>query len=100
MRRNAPHRLVTRPASATCVAAGAAVPSPLTRQAAPPPPLIADFRWGVPDLSAFPMPNWLWAVREAARTMPSAALDYGDPLGSTVLREAIAASGLASAGEV
>ena len=82
--------LVTRPGSATRVAAGAAVPSSTPRPAAALPPLIADFRWGVPDLSSFPMQDWLWAAREAARTMPTAALDYGDPLGSTVLREVLA----------
>ena len=52
--------------------------------------MLADFRWGVPDLGAFPMPDWLWAVREAARRMPVAELDYGDPRGSAVLREVVA----------
>ncbi|MEY9931267.1 GntR family transcriptional regulator/MocR family aminotransferase [Catenulispora sp. GP43] len=81
--------LVTRPGSATRVAAGAAVPVPAPRSAAAPHSLIADFRWGVPDLASFPMPDWLWAVREAARMMPTADLDYGDPCGSPALREVL-----------
>ncbi|MFY4722138.1 PLP-dependent aminotransferase family protein [Streptomyces sp. LaBMicrA B280] len=84
--------LVARVGSGTRVAAGACPPSapPVPRQPAGPPPLLADFRWGVPDLGAFPMSDWLWAVREAARRMPVAELDYGDPRGSAVLREVVA----------
>ncbi|MER8058160.1 MULTISPECIES: aminotransferase class I/II-fold pyridoxal phosphate-dependent enzyme [unclassified Streptomyces] len=36
------------------------------------------------------MPDWLWAMWEAARRMPVAELDYGDPRGSAVLREVVA----------
>lgn len=36
------------------------------------------------------MADWLWATREAARTMPIAELDYGDPRGTAVLREVLA----------
>ncbi|MFE9558259.1 PLP-dependent aminotransferase family protein [Streptomyces sp. NPDC006692] len=83
--------LVTRPGSATRVAAGAA-PSPGV--ARPPhtaaPRMVADFRWGVPDLSGFPVQDWLWATREAARAMPTTQFDYGDPRGSTDLREVLA----------
>ena len=82
--------LVTRPGSATRVAAGAVVPAPVPRSAPASLSLIADFRWGVPDLASFPMPDWLWSMREAARAMPTAALDYGDPSGSLVLREVLA----------
>lgn len=91
--------LVTRVGSATRVAACAGAPwaaSPGLPPGAPTSPpqahprLVADFRWGVPDLSSFPIADWLWATREAARTMPTAALDYGDPRGSAVLREVIA----------
>ncbi|MEU8618110.1 PLP-dependent aminotransferase family protein [Streptomyces sp. NPDC048623] len=83
--------LVTRVGSATRVAAGAGVPSaPASPPPASPSPLIADFRHGVPDLSSFPLADWLWATREAARTMPTAALDYGDPRGSAALREVMA----------
>ncbi|MBL1082352.1 PLP-dependent aminotransferase family protein [Streptomyces actinomycinicus] len=85
--------LVGRIGSATRVA-------PCTRATEPPraeepdgrlPRLIADFRHGVPDLASFPLTDWLAAVREAARTMPTADLDYGDPRGSRVLREVLAA---------
>ncbi|MFI7005296.1 PLP-dependent aminotransferase family protein [Streptomyces sp. NPDC050145] len=82
--------LVTRVGSATRVAAGAVVPSAPTPSPQAPPRLLADFRWGVPDLSGFPLADWLSATREAARTMPTAALDYGDPRGSAVLREVVA----------
>lgn len=83
--------LVTRVGSATRVAdcaqpaPPAAAPRPETR-----PRLIADFRHGVPDLASFPVPDWLWATREAARTLPTAELDYGDPRGSRALREVVA----------
>ncbi|TWV58288.1 PLP-dependent aminotransferase family protein [Streptomyces misionensis] len=82
--------LVARVGSGTRVAAGAcpppAPPSPPTRR----PSLLADFRWGVPDLGAFPLPDWMWALREAARRMPVAEWDYGDPRGNAVLREVVA----------
>jgi len=83
--------LVTRVGSATRVAACAQVEPPPT---APPPDarprLLADFRHGVPDLASFPIADWLWATREAARTMPTAEFDYGDPRGSSALREVVA----------
>jgi GntR family transcriptional regulator/MocR family aminotransferase len=44
----------------------------------------------VPDLTSFPLADWLWATREAARHMPTADLDYGDPRGSSALREIVA----------
>ena len=53
--------------------------------------LMADFRSGVPDLAGFPRGDWMWAQREACRTAPNEALDYGDPRGSPVLREVLAA---------
>ncbi|MCD9876632.1 MocR-like pyridoxine biosynthesis transcription factor PdxR [Streptomyces guryensis] len=83
--------LVTRVGSATRVAACAqvdAVPAPAPPDARP--RLIADFRHGVPDLASFPLADWLWATREAARTMPTAEFDYGDPRGSSALREVVA----------
>ncbi|MFB7668570.1 PLP-dependent aminotransferase family protein [Kitasatospora sp. NPDC056138] len=84
--------LVARVGSATRVAAGACAP-PTPAPGPPPaasPRMVADFRWGVPDLNGFPLADWLWATREAARTMPTSALDYGDPRGSSVLREVVA----------
>ena len=52
--------------------------------------LLADFAHGVPDLASFPRADWLWALREAARTAPTAAFGYGDPSGAIELREVLA----------
>jgi len=83
--------LVTRVGSATRVADCAqVVPAPAAPRPAHRTRLIADFRHGVPDLASFPVADWLWATREAARTMPTAELDYGDPRGSSALREVVA----------
>ncbi|WP_251096378.1 PLP-dependent aminotransferase family protein [Streptomyces sp. Caat 7-52] len=82
--------LVTRPGSATRVAAGAAAPPAATQPRHTASRLVADFRWGVPDLAAFPVQDWLRVTREAARAMPSAMFDYGDPRGSRTLREVLA----------
>ncbi|MFI9723706.1 PLP-dependent aminotransferase family protein [Streptomyces sp. NPDC052396] len=82
--------LVTRPGSATRVAAGTAASPGAARPSTKAPRLVADFRWGVPDLGAFPVQDWLWATREAARAMSTAEFDYGDPRGSAVLREVLA----------
>jgi GntR family transcriptional regulator / MocR family aminotransferase len=65
------------------------VPSP--GRHAPEPPLIADFQPGVPDLSSFPRSDWAWAVKQACAQAASADLGYGDPRGSSVLREVLAA---------
>jgi GntR family transcriptional regulator / MocR family aminotransferase len=53
--------------------------------------LIADFRPGVPDLSSFPRTDWARAVRQACTEIATADLGYGDPRGSAVLREVLAA---------
>jgi GntR family transcriptional regulator / MocR family aminotransferase len=53
-------------------------------------PLIADFKHGVPDLSSFPRSDWAWAVKQACTQAASADLGYGDPRGSSVLREVLA----------
>jgi GntR family transcriptional regulator/MocR family aminotransferase len=82
--------LVTRPGSATRVAVGAAASPGVTTARTAASRLVADFRWGVPDLGSFPVQDWLWAMREAARAMPTTELDYGEPRGSTVLREVLA----------
>jgi len=84
--------LSTQVGSATRVAAGAGIPP-----VAPVPGvmagqrMVADFLPGVPDLASFPRKDWLWALREASRSAPTAAMDYGDPRGSPVLREILAA---------
>jgi len=84
--------LVSRGGSATRVAWAATSASPVraavSRASAP---SVADFKSGVPDLGLVPREDWAWAVREACRTAPNAAFDYGDPQGSPRLREVLAA---------
>ncbi|MFL6074935.1 MAG: PLP-dependent aminotransferase family protein [Mycobacteriales bacterium] len=84
--------LVTRVGSGTRVAAGAAGAGTVSPPAAPTaePRLTAVFKSGVPDLASFPRADWVWAVREACREVPTADLDYGDPRGSRALREVLA----------
>ncbi|MBY8886877.1 PLP-dependent aminotransferase family protein [Streptomyces sp. PTM05] len=82
--------LTTRPGSATRVATGAAAPPGVPQPRTTTPRLVADFRCGVPDLGSFPVQDWLWALREAARSMPTAEFDYGDPRGSAALRDVLA----------
>ncbi|MDR8410012.1 PLP-dependent aminotransferase family protein [Nonomuraea sp. 3-1Str] len=43
-----------------------------------------------PDLGHFPRERWLAALRQALATIPSDALDYGDPGGIPELREELA----------
>jgi GntR family transcriptional regulator / MocR family aminotransferase len=82
--------LSTHVGSATRVAgAAAARPSP-PAPAAGPPRVAVDFRPGVPDLTSFPMRDWLWALGEAGRRASSEAMGYGDPHGSAVLRDVVA----------
>jgi GntR family transcriptional regulator/MocR family aminotransferase len=86
--------LTSRTGSATRVAPAAARPRPpasRTRPAPAEPRLLADFRSGVPDLGSAPREDWAWAVREACRTAPNTAFDYGDPQGDPRLRQVLAA---------
>ena len=83
--------LDSRVGSATRVAGSVAVPAAEPVAAPAVPRLRADFASGVPDLASFPRADWAWAVREACRTATNADLDYGDPRGSAVLREVLAA---------
>jgi GntR family transcriptional regulator / MocR family aminotransferase len=64
-------------------------PAPATPPAARP-RMSVDFMAGVPDLASFPRNDWVWAQREACRTMPTAVLGYGDPRGSAIFREVLA----------
>lgn len=43
-----------------------------------------------PDVTLFPRRQWATALAAAVREAPSAALDYGDPRGSLLLREKLA----------
>jgi GntR family transcriptional regulator / MocR family aminotransferase len=86
--------LTSRAGSATRVAPGArAAPATSSASRVPlrRPALIADFRSGVPDLASFPRGDWAWAMREACRRVETPDLDYGDPRGSTALRQVVAA---------
>ena len=74
-------------------AAGPAVvspPAPAAARGPAEPPLIADFKHGVPDLSSFPRTDWAWAIKQACTEAATADLGYGDPHGSLVLREVLA----------
>jgi GntR family transcriptional regulator / MocR family aminotransferase len=82
--------LSTRVGSATRVAVGALTPPPPVARPVPAARLEVDFRYGVPDLTSFPMRDWLWAVNEAGRHAPTATVDYGDPRGLQTLREVLA----------
>ncbi|WP_116995724.1 PLP-dependent aminotransferase family protein [Desertimonas flava] len=50
-----------------------------------------DFDYGVPDLAGFPMKDWLWALGEAAKSAPFAALGNDEHRGMGELREVVAA---------
>ncbi|SDH51252.1 GntR family transcriptional regulator / MocR family aminotransferase [Leifsonia sp. 98AMF] len=77
--------LRVEPAEAT--APGAPIPTPDPH---PPRRWLADFASGVPDLGTVPRDDWTWALREATRTAPNAAFDYGDPRGDADLRTVVA----------
>jgi GntR family transcriptional regulator/MocR family aminotransferase len=83
--------LSARPGSATRVAGRALARPMVPPAAASPPPLAVDFRPGVPDLTSFPLHDWLWALGSAARGAPTAAMGYGDGRGAAALREVLAA---------
>ncbi|HYN95303.1 MAG TPA: PLP-dependent aminotransferase family protein [Pilimelia sp.] len=95
--------------SGTRVAAGVASSRP-----APPPDETAseavpagaiNFAYGIPDLASVPLSDWLWALTEAARTIPATDLDDEGPAGSPRLREVLTAyhrrvrAGCAAAGD-
>jgi len=84
--------LSTRAGSATRVGLrAAAVPAIAATRAVSPRRLMADFRPAMPDLRSFPMRDWLWALGEAGREAPAAAVGYGDPRGCAELRVVVAA---------
>jgi GntR family transcriptional regulator / MocR family aminotransferase len=84
--------LSSSPGSATRVAARATAGADGDRVvAAAPTPLAVDFRPGVPDLTSFPVHDWLWAVGRAVREAPTAAMGYSDSRGAAALREVLAA---------
>ena len=50
-----------------------------------------DFEYGIPDLGSVPLRDWVWAVGEATRTLPTAELGDEDPAGSRHLRTVVTA---------
>jgi GntR family transcriptional regulator / MocR family aminotransferase len=57
---------------------------------APDPEPRFDLRPGSPDVSTFPVAEWVRATRRALARAPMSAYDYGDPLGRIELRTALA----------
>ncbi|MET0524240.1 MAG: PLP-dependent aminotransferase family protein, partial [Nocardioides sp.] len=82
--------LVSRAGSATRVAATARPAAPAAPARRTPPRPAIDFVPAVPDLASFPREDWAWAVREASRQAPTAALGYPEPAGPLRLREVLA----------
>jgi GntR family transcriptional regulator / MocR family aminotransferase len=83
--------LTTRAGSATRVAAGAQMPPRPTREAVASPRLAIDFVPNLPDLTSFPRRDWSWALRESCKRATAVELGYGDPQGSALLRDVLAA---------
>jgi GntR family transcriptional regulator / MocR family aminotransferase len=50
-----------------------------------------DFEYGVPDLRSAPLRDWMWALREAGRTAPTAVMGDENDAGALRLREVVAA---------
>jgi GntR family transcriptional regulator/MocR family aminotransferase len=84
--------LSTRSGSGTRVASAAReAPAPAAvPPRAPAARLTVDFRAGVPDLTSFPRRDWLWAMREVARTASTEDFAYAQPRGVPRLREVLA----------
>ncbi|MEO6511792.1 MAG: PLP-dependent aminotransferase family protein [Nocardioides sp.] len=66
---------------------------PTDGPSAPPvgPTVQIDFEYGIPDLRSVPLRDWVWAIGEATRTLPTAELSDEEPAGSRHLREVITA---------
>ena len=56
----------------------------------PVPVLTIDFGYGVPDLRAFPIRDWQWALGDAIKAMPTADLGDGAVEGNAHLRAVLA----------
>ena len=86
--------LSARQGAATVVAsrarAGSGQAAPATRAPLEPPPRF-DFRYGTPDLSAFPRAAWQASGGRSLRAAADAQLGYGDVRGAAELREVLAA---------
>jgi GntR family transcriptional regulator/MocR family aminotransferase len=87
--------LIARQGSGTRVASAPSNPQERARAApvyGPDTPAVPrhDFRPGRGDLSNFPRRAWVAALRRSLRDAPDADLDYSDPRGLLVLRQALA----------
>lgn len=81
--------LRSRQGSVTEVAQGPGLlPAPGTVPT--PPPMVADFRLGRPDLSMFPRADWLRALRRVLQVTPHSELGPLDPRGALRLRTELA----------
>jgi GntR family transcriptional regulator/MocR family aminotransferase len=83
--------LTTQAGSATRVAAGALVSAVAAAEPDLPARLAVDFVPNLPDLTSFPRRDWTWALRESSTRATALELGYGDPRGSRLLREVLAA---------
>ena len=63
---------------------------PSAAAASPPRPAV-DFEYGIPDLGSIPLTDWIWALSEATRSLPTAELGDEEPGGSKHLREVVTA---------
>ncbi len=88
-----PRRRAASAAAAADGASGAAASGVAASGAASgaPAPGLVDFRPGVPALDLFPREAWARAMSEAARSLPSRRLGYGEGAGLSELRSEIAA---------
>lgn len=81
--------LTTRPGAATRVAAPSSQAKPEPKITRDKSPVRFDFLPGIPDLEAFPMSDWVAAIRQAAIPAPASVMGYGDPRGAETLRTAL-----------
>lgn len=81
--------LSTRAGSATRVAGAAQPPAPTAPTPSPATRPAVDFVPGLPDLARFPREHWAWALGQAVRDAPSAALGYTS-VGPLEFREVLA----------
>ncbi|MEP6630858.1 MAG: PLP-dependent aminotransferase family protein [Lapillicoccus sp.] len=59
--------------------------------AAPGPKPAIDFEYGIPDLGSVPLRDWVWAMGEATRTLPTDGLGDEEPAGLRHLRDVVSA---------
>jgi GntR family transcriptional regulator / MocR family aminotransferase len=90
--------LVGAAGSGTRVAAGISEPPGPSRTAEATSPSVSrgdevevDFEYGVPDLRSAPLRDWMWALREASRTAPTAVMGDDHDKGDPRLRQVVAA---------